>query len=99
MIAALFRRTLAANAIRVLACGVGLLVWGLVLPLIYSAFGKTLGTFIRDNPLLSQFSQYGGGDLFTGPRPVQAGVRGEELDAAPGVEDVSALIERQQRPP
>jgi ABC-2 type transport system permease protein len=65
MIAALFRRTVSANAIRVLACGIGLLAWGLVLPLVYSAFGKTLGTFIRDNPLLSQYSQYGGGDLFS----------------------------------
>ena len=65
MIAALFRRNVAANAIRVVACAIGLLVWGAVLPLVYSAFGKTLGTFIRDNPLLSQFSQYGGGDLFS----------------------------------
>ena len=32
MIAALFRRTVSANAIRVLACGIGLLAWGLVLP-------------------------------------------------------------------
>jgi ABC-2 type transport system permease protein len=61
----LFRRTLAANRVRILACVIAMLVWGAVLPLVYSSFGKTYGSFIKNNPLLSQFSQFGGGDLFS----------------------------------
>jgi ABC-2 type transport system permease protein len=65
VIRALFLRTVAANRIRLLACAVGLAVWGSALPVIYATFGKSLGGLIKNNPLLSQFSQFGGGDLFS----------------------------------
>ena len=39
---ALFLRTIAANRVRLLACGLGLLVWGFVLPVIYATFGKVM---------------------------------------------------------
>jgi ABC-2 type transport system permease protein len=61
----LFWRTLAANRVRIVVCGVGLLVWGAVLPLMYATFGKDVGEFVRSNPLFEQFSQFGGGDLFS----------------------------------
>jgi len=60
-----FRRTIAAYRIRFLACAVGMLVWGLLLPVIYASFGKTLGDFIKDNPAFAQFANFGGGDVFT----------------------------------
>jgi ABC-type transport system involved in multi-copper enzyme maturation permease subunit len=38
-----------------------------VLPLIYAAFGKTIGNFILNsgNPLMEQFANFGGGDVFS----------------------------------
>ena len=67
MIGACFRRTIAANRVRLIACVIGLAVWGAVLPLVYAGFGKTIGSFIRNsnNPLMEQFASFGGGDLFS----------------------------------
>jgi ABC-2 type transport system permease protein len=62
---ALFRRTAASLRVRLIACAVGLFVWGAMLPLIYSAFGKDLGSIVKDNPFFQQFSNFGGGDVFT----------------------------------
>ena len=64
---AYLRRTIAANRVRMVACLVGLAVWGAVLPLVYAAFGKTIGNFIQNsnNPLMEQFANFGGGDLFS----------------------------------
>lgn len=73
MNAALFRRTLAAKRTEIAATGVGMLVWGGVLPLIYATFGREIGSFMRNNPLLSQFAQFGGGDLFTLPGTLALG--------------------------
>ena len=61
----LLRRTFAANRVRIIACVIAMLVWGAVLPLVYASFGRTYGSFIRNNPMLEQFSQFGGGDLFS----------------------------------
>ena len=67
MIGVLFGRTIAANRVRLIACAIGLAVWGAVLPLVYAGFGKTIGSFIRNsnNPLMEQFASFGGGDLFS----------------------------------
>jgi ABC-2 type transport system permease protein len=65
VIGVLLGRTLAANRVRIVGCVIAMLVWGAVLPLIYAAFGRQFGGFIRNNPLLEQFSQFGGGDLFS----------------------------------
>lgn len=62
---ALFRRTLGSLRDRLIACAIGLFVWGAMLPLIYSAFGKDLGAMMQNSPLLQQFSNFGGGDVFT----------------------------------
>jgi ABC-2 type transport system permease protein len=61
----LFRRTIAAYRVRFLACATGMLVWGVLLPVIYASFGKTLGDFIRGNPSFAQFANFGGGDVFS----------------------------------
>ena len=61
----LFRRTIAAYRVRFLACAIGMLVWGSLLPVIYASFGKTLGDFLKGNPTFLQFANFGGGDVFS----------------------------------
>ena len=60
---------------RLIACVIGLAVWGAVLPLVYAGFGKTIGEFIRNsnNPLMEQFASFGGGDLFSLPGAMALG--------------------------
>jgi ABC-2 type transport system permease protein len=62
---ALFGRTVAANRVRMLACGIGLLAWGAILPVMYATFGKDVASLIGSNPMFEQFSKFGGGDLFS----------------------------------
>lgn len=61
----LFLRTLRGARIRLVVLALGLFGWGLVTPLIYASFGRDLAAFAESNPFLSQFSQFGGGDLFS----------------------------------
>lgn len=65
MTGALLGRTFAANRVRIIGCTIALLVWGAIMPLVYASFGRQYGSFIRNNPLLEQFTQFGGGDLFS----------------------------------
>lgn len=69
----LLRRTFAANRLRIIVCLVAMLVWGAVLPLVYASFGREYGVFVRNNPMLEQFSQFGGGDLFSLPGAIALG--------------------------
>jgi ABC-2 type transport system permease protein len=69
----LFRRTLTASRNLLLATGLGMIVWGAVLPLIYSTFGQQIGAFAQGNPLFEQFSRFGGGDLFSLPGTIALG--------------------------
>lgn len=62
---ALFRHTLASNAIRLVAIAAGLVLMGVIMPVMYKAFGKEIGEFVESVPLLNQFSSFGGGDLFS----------------------------------
>lgn len=73
MTGALLRRTFAANRVRIVGCVIAMLVWGAVLPMVYASFGRQYGSFIRNNPLLEQFSQFGGGDLFSLPGAIALG--------------------------
>ncbi len=61
----LFARTFSAYRARLLVAAVGLFAWGAVLPVIYATFGQDLKQLVEGNPLLSQFSQFGGGDVFS----------------------------------
>ena len=47
----LFRRTLAAYRVRLLAVGTGMFAWGFVLPIIYATFGQDLKQLVEGNPL------------------------------------------------
>ena len=61
----LFRHTFAANAIRLVAISGGLILMGVLMPVIFSAFGKEIGAFVETVPVLAQFSRFGGADLFS----------------------------------
>lgn len=61
----LFGRALGAYRARLLVAAGGLFAWGFVLPVIYATFGRDLRELVEDIPLLSQFSQFGGGDVFS----------------------------------
>ncbi len=65
MNAPLFRHTLAANGLRLVFIALGLMLMGIIMPLMYATFGKDLGSFVETIPLLAQFSNFGGGDLFS----------------------------------
>jgi ABC-type transport system involved in multi-copper enzyme maturation permease subunit len=70
---ALLRRMFASNKVVLTACVVAMLIWGAILPLVYASIGKQYGSFIRNNPFLEQFSQFGGGDLFSLPGAMALG--------------------------
>jgi ABC-2 type transport system permease protein len=65
LVGPLFSRTVASLRIRLLVSGLGLFAWGAVLPIIYATFGKELASVIGSNQFLSQFTQFGGGDVFS----------------------------------
>jgi ABC-2 type transport system permease protein len=60
-----FRYTLRSNAIRVVVIAAGLVLMGVIMPVMYAAFGQEVGEFVESVPLLSRFSEFGGGDLFS----------------------------------
>ena len=62
---ALFRQAWAANAVRLVVIAAGLVLMGVVMPVMYAAFGQEVGEFVESVPLLAQFSNFGGGDLFS----------------------------------
>lgn len=61
----LLRRTISAHRLLLISTGAAMLVWGAILPVIFATFGKELGDLVRGNALLSQFAQFGGGDIFS----------------------------------
>jgi len=62
----LFRHALASNALRLAVIAVGLVLMGVIMPLMYAAFGQELGEFIDSVPMFSQLaSNFGGGDLMS----------------------------------
>src|SRR4051812_35619322 len=65
MNATLFGHTIGSQRVRLIACGLGLLAWGAVLPLVYSSFGRQLGETLKSNPFLSQFANFGGADVIS----------------------------------
>jgi len=65
MSSVLLRRTIVANRILLIVTGAAMLVWGAILPAIFATFGRAMADLIRSNPLIEQFSQFGGGDLFS----------------------------------
>ena len=62
----ILRYTFASNALRLLVIAVGLVLMGVVMPVMYAAFGAEMGEFIDSVPFFSQIaSSFGGGDLIS----------------------------------
>lgn len=62
---AVFRHALRQNRAKLVVVIVALAFWGTLMPVIYSTFGVTMAELVKQFPLMEQFSQFGGGDLFT----------------------------------
>ncbi len=60
----LLRYTLGSNALRLVVIAAGLVLMGVIMPVMYSAFGREMGEFIDSVPFFRQIaSRFGGGDL------------------------------------
>jgi ABC-2 type transport system permease protein len=70
---AVFRHALRQNRVRLLAVIAALLVWGTLMPVIYATFGVTMRELIEQFPLMEQFANFGGGNMFTLPGSIALG--------------------------
>jgi len=61
----LFRYTVTSNATKLVVISGGLILMGVIMPVMFATFGKEVGAFVESVPLLDQFADFGGGDLFT----------------------------------
>lgn len=62
----LLRHTFRANAVRLLVIAAGLVLMGVIMPVMYAAFGKEMSDFIEATPFFSQLMQnFGGGDVLS----------------------------------
>ena len=52
----LLRHTVATNAVRLVAISAGLVLMGAIMPVVFAAFGKQVGEFVKSVPLLDQLS-------------------------------------------
>jgi ABC-2 type transport system permease protein len=62
---ALLGHTWRANRWRLLIVSIGLLMWGLVLPVVYDSFGSLMQDVFESGTVPPQFAQFGGGDIFS----------------------------------
>ena len=68
MSAILFRRTWAAQRVRLLLVMLALAVWGFLLPVVYATFGKDMGALIQSGAfanVVDVLSRFTGGDVFS----------------------------------
>jgi ABC-type transport system involved in multi-copper enzyme maturation permease subunit len=66
--AVLFRRTWAAQRVRLSFLMLALLVWGFLLPVVFATFGKEMGALARSGTFATAFdllSRFTGGDVFS----------------------------------
>ena len=70
----LFRHTVSANAVRLVVISVGLALMGTIMPVIFVAFGQEIGAFVERIPILAQFSNFGGANLFSLDGSIALGV-------------------------
>jgi len=62
----LLRYTFASNWLRLLAIAAGMVLMGVIMPVMYAAFGVEMTEFIESIPFFSQIaSGFGGGDMFS----------------------------------
>lgn len=70
---AVFRHTVRQNRLRLVAIAAALVGWGMLMPVIYATFGVTMRDIIAQFPVMEQFANFGGGDLFTLPGSIALG--------------------------
>ena len=62
---ALFGHTWRANRARALIVAVALAIWGTFMPIIFDSFGSTFADIFESGAFPPQFTQFGGGDIFS----------------------------------
>ena len=73
MNAAVLRHAIRQNRVRLLVVCAALVAWGMLMPVIYSAFGVEMRSIIEQFPVIEQFTRFGGGNMFTLPGSVALG--------------------------
>lgn len=61
----LFLRTWRAQRFKLLLVAVALAIWGALMPVIFEAFKEQIDVLLGSGAIPQQFTQFGGGDLFT----------------------------------
>jgi ABC-2 type transport system permease protein len=70
---ALFGHIWRANRVRLLIVAVALAAWGSLLPVIYAAFGEQFEAMMESGLIPEEFTNFGGGDVFSLPGSVALG--------------------------
>jgi ABC-2 type transport system permease protein len=70
---ALFVHTIRSNFVRLLIIAIAMAAWGALLPLIYAQFGKQFKDMVASGLIPEQFTNFGGGNLFTLPGSIAIG--------------------------
>lgn len=66
MNAPLLRYTFASNGWRLVVIAAGMLLMGVIMPVMFAAFGQEMGEFIESVPFFARLaSSFGGGDMFS----------------------------------
>lgn len=70
---AVLRHAFRQYRVRLIVVVAALTLWGILMPIIYATFGVTLRALIAQFPMIEQFSQFGGGNMFTLPGSIALG--------------------------
>jgi ABC-2 type transport system permease protein len=61
----LLRQTVATNGLRLFVIGLGLVLIGALMPVMFEAFGQEVAAFMESSPLMRQFADFGGGNVIS----------------------------------
>ncbi|HEV8545292.1 MAG TPA: ABC transporter permease subunit [Candidatus Limnocylindrales bacterium] len=61
----LFVQTWRSQRVKILVVGLGLAIWGSLMPIIYGTFGQTFKSIIDSGLIPEELTQFGGGDIFS----------------------------------
>jgi beta-exotoxin I transport system permease protein len=70
---ALFRHVLRQYGVRLVLVTAALTIWGMLMPVIYWAFGSEMKALFDQFPQFGQFANFGGGNLFSLPGSIAVG--------------------------
>jgi ABC-2 type transport system permease protein len=62
---ALFVQTWRSQRAKILVVGLGLAIWGSLMPIVYGSFGQTFKSIIDSGLIPKELTQFGGGDVFS----------------------------------